>query len=73
MTQTQFGDMLTLLKQTNVSNLRRFDMTITNEQAGAFAQVLIKVAELQYALNALNRLHPTTNVGLDELCDDLYQ
>mgnify|MGYP003403163880 FL=1 len=48
-------------------------MTITNEQAGAFAQVLIKVAELQYALNALNRLHPTTNVGLDELCDDLYQ
>ncbi len=46
-------------------------MTTTNEQAAAFAQVQIKVAELQHALIALNRLHPTTNVGLDEWCDDL--
>ena len=46
-------------------------MTTTNEQIAAFTQVLIKVTELQNALIALNRLHPTTNVGLDEWCDDL--
>lgn len=46
-------------------------MTTTNEQTAAFAQVQIKVAELQDALIVLNRLHPNTNVGLVEWCDDL--
>lgn len=46
-------------------------MSTTNEQSAAYAQVQIKVSELQDALIALQATNPETNVGLQEWCNDL--